>query len=74
MNLELIKKCGKIKSYKQNDFIVIEGDLGSTMYIIVKGKVGVYINSFVDEPFIVAELEVGNFFGEVHSFFILQNF
>lgn len=65
MDISLLKKLGEIKSFKLNDFIFLEGDLGETMYILIKGKVGVYINSFMDEPFIVNELKTGSFFGEM---------
>lgn len=65
MDLNLLKRLGEVKSFKLNDFIFLEGDLGETMYILIKGKVGVYINSFMDEPFIVNELKTGSFFGEM---------
>ncbi len=65
MDLSLLKKLGELKSFNANDFVFLEGDLGANMYILVKGKVGVYINSFMDEPFIVNELKTGSFFGEM---------
>ncbi len=65
MNLSLLSKLGSIKTYGIHDFICVESEMGEEMYILLKGKVGVFINSFVDHPIQVAELTPGHFFGEM---------
>lgn len=65
MDLELMSKIGTIKCFKEKEFICIENDLGENLYIILKGRVGVYLNSFGDKNLKVATLEEGNLFGEM---------
>ena len=65
MDLALLSKIGILKKFEPQDFICIENDLGDNMYILLKGKVGVYLNSFMDDSFKVSELDPGCFFGEM---------
>jgi CRP/FNR family cyclic AMP-dependent transcriptional regulator len=52
------------KSYEPGAVIFNEGDVGTEMYIIQKGKVLVS-KSFVGKPHVLAVLEKGDFFGEM---------
>jgi CRP-like cAMP-binding protein/uncharacterized protein (DUF2225 family) len=65
MNLEKLKRVGTIKRFAKGDFICYEGEIGTEMFIILSGQVGIYGNSFkgVQEKFAV--LGSGEFFGEM---------
>lgn len=64
-DLSSLKKLGALKKYNEDDYIFYEGEPGSEMYIILSGKVVIYINSFDGSPIKVGELSSGNFFGEM---------
>ena len=53
------------KSFNQGDIIFKEGDEGKSFYQLLKGKVAVYADYGKDDPFRIAVLEKGEFFGEM---------
>ncbi len=59
---EPLKRFSRV--YKPGDVIFTEGDSGTEMYIIQKGKVRVS-KSFSGKPHVLAVLEKGDFFGEM---------
>ncbi|KAB2951974.1 DUF2225 domain-containing protein [Heliorestis acidaminivorans] len=61
---ELIRYCST-KSFPKDEIIVVEGEPGDEMYIILSGKVNVLLNSIDGLPIQVAQLDVGQFFGEM---------
>lgn len=63
--LDALKEVGTMKKFAQDDFIFREGETGNVMYIILSGRVDVYINSFNDFPIKVSEIGPGNFIGEM---------
>jgi CRP-like cAMP-binding protein/uncharacterized protein (DUF2225 family) len=56
---------GKVKTFSENEVLFTEHEQGDCMYIPLKGKFGVYINSFTDFPTRVALLGEGHYFGEM---------
>ncbi len=60
-----LSQIGELVKYSQDDIIVSEGELSSSMYIILNGNANVYISSFSDTPTKVAEIGKGDFFGEM---------
>lgn len=53
------------RDFKQGSYICHEGELGSELFIIVKGKVGIYINDMLDEGVEAAVMQPGELFGEM---------
>lgn len=53
------------KDFKQGAYICHEGELGSELFIVVKGSVGIYINDMLDEEIEVAKMKPGDLFGEM---------
>lgn len=69
-DIEVLKKIGTIRRYEPDDCIVYEGEEGEEMYIILSGKVSIYINSYSDYPVKIADIGPGEIFGEMS---ILEN-
>ena len=65
VDLNVFRKYGKVKIFKPNEVVLMENDIGDTMYIPIKGTFGVYISSFTDFPTRIAEITAGQFFGEM---------
>lgn len=65
MSLEKLKKVGTTKRFSKGDFICYEGEIGTEMFIILSGQVGVYGNSFEGVQEKYAVLNSGEFFGEM---------
>lgn len=59
-----LAKLGLAKKYKTNEIFFYEGDPGNEMFIILKGKVGVFLK-FDEEIVKISELNTGEFFGEM---------
>ncbi len=53
------------KTFSQGEVIIKEGDIGKSFFQIVKGKAGVYADYGKSDPFRIAVLEAGEFFGEM---------
>jgi len=64
-DLSLLRSIGEAAQFRKGEVIFIEGDAGENMYIVLKGKFGVYINSFADFPVCIADIGPGAFFGEM---------
>jgi len=65
LDIASIAKLGGARKYNIDETIFYAGDSGHEMFIILKGKVGVLINSIDGFPIKVAELGPGDFFGEM---------
>lgn len=61
-------KISKPINFPKGTLICREGTPGLYMYIVVQGKVGIYIDTLLDERIKVEEVQDGGFFGEM-SFF-----
>ncbi len=59
------KEVGKMMLFKKDQVVFAQNDVGDNMYVVVKGKFGVYINSITDFPTRVAGITAGRVFGEM---------
>ncbi len=65
MDIAKLARVGVVKKYAVDEVFFQEGDPGNEMYIILKGRVGVYLNSIDGFQYQVAQLKSGDFFGEM---------
>ncbi len=68
---ETVKKLTQIstpKSFSANEYICYEGQPGNEMYIILRGTVGIYVSSAIEQPTEIARISVGDLFGEMSMF------
>ncbi len=65
MDIGKLARLGVAKKYGIDEFFCNEGDPGYEMFILLKGKVGIYISSIDGDQIKVAELGPGDFFGEM---------
>lgn len=63
--LQKIEAVGSRKSYAKNDVILQEEEIGSALFVIVKGKVKVARNSNDGREVILTILSENDFFGEM---------
>ncbi|MCK8058509.1 MULTISPECIES: Crp/Fnr family transcriptional regulator [unclassified Fusibacter] len=66
MNIQELKKIGKIECYGEDEKIFQQGEIGDSLFIILKGSVNVVITSSYDGNEILASvIKEGNIFGEM---------
>lgn len=68
---ETVKKLMAIsvaRSFKAQEYICYEGQLGEEMYIVLKGTVGVYVSNAIGVQTEVARISAGDLFGEMAVF------
>jgi uncharacterized protein len=65
IDLQKLKEIGSMKFFRADDYIFHQDEPGNEMYIILSGRVGVYINTMGDFPIKVSLLESGDFLGEI---------
>ena len=53
------------RSFSKNTIIINEGDLSSSMYLLVSGKVKVYLSDEEGKEFVLSTLGPGAYFGEL---------
>ncbi len=53
------------RTFKNGEEIIKEGDIGKSFYLLTEGKAGVYANYDKNNPFRIAVLESGEYFGEM---------
>lgn len=63
--LEKIEKIGTRKTYKKNDVILLEDEVGSALFVIASGKVKVSRTSTDGREVILTILSDSDFFGEM---------
>ena len=63
--LDMFRDIGSVEHFYEDDIVFNENDPGNTMYIVLSGAFGVYIDSFTNFPIRVAEIGEGSFFGEM---------
>lgn len=65
-SLNQLLYLGKIEKYPMDDFVFYQGEKGYSLYLLLKGKVGVYINNNFDGgEYLLSELNEGDVFGEM---------
>lgn len=65
LDIGKLKSLGSIKTFKEDDTIFYQEDSGNEMYMILSGKVGIYVSSFDGSLIKLTELSAGDFFGEM---------
>ena len=63
--LEAIHSCLTEQHYTQGEVIFNEGDIGDEMYIVAEGEVEILLNLDAAEPFLLATIGEGSYFGEM---------
>ncbi|MCX7749268.1 MAG: DUF2225 domain-containing protein [Clostridia bacterium] len=64
-DIEKLKEFGSLRKYSEDDFICYEGEPGNEMFIILTGKVNIYITSVDGFPIQISEVGPAGFFGEM---------
>lgn len=59
----LLQRCRR-RQYARGAYLVYEGDPGDSLHLIVRGRVAVLIGGVDGNPFTVALMSAGDFFGE----------
>ena len=65
LDIAALAKLGGVKKYNADEIFFNAGETGHEMFIILKGRVGVYITSIDGFPIMITELVSGDFFGEM---------
>jgi CRP/FNR family cyclic AMP-dependent transcriptional regulator len=65
MELRVLEKVVHMRNYRSDETIFVETEPGAGMYVIQNGRVNVLLNHKSGSPIILAELEKGDFFGEM---------
>ncbi len=63
--LEAIHLCLSEQHYTREELIFSEGDVGDEMFIVVEGEVEILIKLETPEPFLLATVGPGSYFGEM---------
>ena len=63
--LDAIAKCGDTRSYPARATLVNEGDTTDSLYVVLSGRVKVYVSSDNGREVVLAELGPGEYFGEL---------
>ncbi len=69
MDINKLKQIGEVASFKSGETIIYQGLYGEEMYILLKGRVQVFVlNPFDGTEAHIAELGAGDVFGEMSLF------
>src|SRR3954470_9762087 len=63
--LKVLERVVHIRTYQPAEPVFLETEPGAGMYIIRSGRVDIVLNHRRDNPLLLAELESGDFFGEM---------
>lgn len=64
-DLTFLESLVHLRNYRSGEIVFSEGDIGSGMYIIRSGRVRIEMKDERGEDRVQAELEAGDFFGEI---------
>lgn len=65
MDILKLARISSIQKFSSDEIFFNEGDPGHEMFVILAGKVNVFINSVDGYPISIAKLKAGDFFGEM---------
>lgn len=65
MDIDVLRVCGKTVTYKNGQTICREGEIGHSMFVLLKGSVEIVINSFSNNAQSLGCMQEGSFFGEM---------
>jgi CRP/FNR family transcriptional regulator, cyclic AMP receptor protein len=63
--LKILERLVHIRTYRPGEPVFVETEPGAGMYVIRHGRVDIVLNHRSDNPLTLAELEAGDFFGEM---------
>ena len=63
--LRVLEQVVHIRNYEADEPVFVETEPGAGMYVIRSGRVNVVLKHKSDKPIILAELQAGDFFGEM---------
>src|SRR5262249_4146325 len=63
--LKILERLVHIRTYRPGEPVFVETEPGAGMYVIRHGRVDIVLNHKSEHPMILAELEAGDFFGEM---------
>ncbi len=63
--IAMISSHAKVKSYKRHQSIIAKGDQTDSLYLVLKGRLKVFISDKEGKEVILAFLEAGDYFGEL---------
>ena len=63
--LRILERVVHIRTYQTGETVFVETEPGAGMYVIRSGRVDIVLQHKSDHPLILAELESGDFFGEM---------
>ena len=63
--LRTLERVVHIRSYQPGETVFVETEPGAGMYVIRAGRVDIVLKHKSDQPILLAELEPGDFFGEM---------
>jgi CRP/FNR family transcriptional regulator, cyclic AMP receptor protein len=63
--LRILERIVHIRTYEAHEPVFVETEPGAGMYVIRSGRVDVVLNHKADNPLLLAQLEPGDFFGEM---------
>jgi CRP-like cAMP-binding protein len=63
--LRILEKFVHIRTYEADEPVFIQNAPGAGMYVIRSGRVDIFLDRDPENPIILAELEPGDFFGEM---------
>lgn len=66
--VQSLLKISTPKKFEKGEYVFYENQTGKEMYIVLQGKIGIYIDSLVDDSIFVVDVAPGGFFGEMAIF------
>jgi len=63
--LEAVRKCGVTRNFPKNSVIINEGDSSDSLYVILKGRVTIYLSDENGKEVILNSQGEGDYFGEL---------
>src|SRR5262245_48981791 len=63
--LRILERLVHIRTYESDQTVFLETEPGAGMYVIRSGRVDIVLNHKMEHPLTLAELEPGDFFGEM---------
>lgn len=64
-SLRALALRGSVRSYKKNNIIINEGDVGETLFVLLQGSVKVFSNDQSGREITYGIIKSGNYFGEM---------
>jgi CRP/FNR family cyclic AMP-dependent transcriptional regulator len=63
--LRILERVVHVRSYRPTEIVFVEDEPGAGMYVIRSGRVDIVLKHQSRNPMLLAELEPGDFFGEM---------